>query len=96
MCNIGNSEPLELYKETTPTARKQHVCCECGANIEPGENYERIEGMMDGKCYTFKTCSFCAHIREKARDDFEIDYDEGFPFTELWECVGMDYAGAGG
>jgi len=84
----------ELYRESMPKARKQHVCCECGATIDPGEIYQRVEGMWEGDFATYKTCEFCANVRKKARDDFDLNMDEGFPFEQLWDCVGIDYAGA--
>lgn len=40
---------------------------------------------------TYKTCLFCVKVRDQARKDFDLSYDEGFPFEQLWECVGMDY-----
>jgi hypothetical protein len=92
MCNIGDCVMADLYRESTPKARKQHVCCECGATIDPGETYQRVEGMWDGRFYTFKTCDFCAQVRLKAEHDVNGYGYHGVPFTELWECMGMDYA----
>ena len=91
MCNIGSSDMPRLCTETFPKAKKSHTCCECGSTISPGEKYERIDGLWDDFA-TFKTCWFCRDVREQARVDFDLDYDEGFPFGGLWECVGMDYA----
>ena len=70
---------------------KHHRCCECNSTIYPGEKYERISGLWDD-FQTYKTCLFCAEIRFKARDSFDLRSDEGFPFEQLWECVGMDFA----
>lgn len=91
MCNIGDGEAPTLYNETKPKARKQHKCCECGATIEPGETYQRIEGMWEGDFRTFKTCSFCDATRDKADKEFRLKYGR-IPLGQLWECVGPDYA----
>ena len=57
----GGPDP---YTETMPVARKAHRCCECGAVIAPGEQYERIEGRWEGRWETCKTCIVCARIRQ--------------------------------
>jgi hypothetical protein len=92
MCDIGSCEAPTIYTETNPTARKRHICCECGSTIEPGERYERVDGLWSGQWESFKTCEFCAKVRFDARYDFDLMYDEAFPFGQLWECVGVDYA----
>ncbi len=91
MCNIYAGETPRIFTEPKPKARKNHMCCECGSTILPGQKYEKITGLWDN-FETYKTCSFCAEIRRKARGEFDMDYDEGFVFGELWECVGFDYA----
>lgn len=48
---------------TTVKARKQHVCCECGIAIEPGDEYERAFGVWDGHPDTFRTCVDCVRAR---------------------------------
>lgn len=91
MCDIGHGESPRFFEETFPKARKDHICCECSSVISPGEKYQRVSGLWDDFA-TFKTCLFCNDIREQARQDFDLSYDEGFPFEQLWSCVGMDYA----
>ena len=91
MCDMGQGEMATLYNESTPVARKSHRCCECSSEILPGEKYERITGLWDD-FMTFKTCLFCSGVRDQARADRDLALDEGFPFEQLWECVGMDYA----
>lgn len=54
-----DGESPSVYNRTMPTAQKQHLCCECGGAIQPGEKYERVEGLWDGKFSTFKTCPDC-------------------------------------
>ncbi len=91
MCNIGDSESPSICNESYPKARKKHICCECGSLIAVGEKYQKITGLWDD-FQTFKTCSFCADMREEARDSPYLNYDEGIPFGQLWECVSMDFA----
>lgn len=93
MCSIGSSEGPSLSMETHPKAIKKHVCCECGSTIDIGEIYQRVEGVWGGTWETYKTCYFCDYYREEAAHEFNYRYDESIPFGELWECVGMDYAG---
>lgn len=92
MCDIGSGDLPRLVTVTRPKARKTHKCCECGSEILPGETYEKVVGLWDD-FQTYKTCLFCAGVRLQASSDFDLNSDEGFPFEQLWECVGMDYAG---
>ena len=92
MCGIGVSETPTLFTETHPKARKEHTCCECGGTIKKGDTYQKCSGLWDD-FQTFKTCSFCADVRDNASTNFDLNLDEGIPFEQLWECVGMDYAG---
>lgn len=90
MCDIGSGEAPKVFIETTVKARKEHVCCECGATITVGERYENVRGLWDN-WQTFKTCLFCSEVRQQATSEM-LYYDEGFPFEQLWECVDFDYA----
>ena len=92
MCDIGSSDTPRIIKEEYPVARKHHICCECSSMILPKEKYQKITGLWDD-FQTYKTCMFCADIREEARSNFDLNSDEGFPFEQLWDCIGMDYAG---
>lgn len=91
MCECIIGVGPEVSTETMPTARKQHVCEECGATIEPGEKYQLIKGLWEGTWETHKTCTFCASVRNRAGNE-QPYADEGICFGNLWECVGMDYA----
>ena len=91
MCEIGDSELPVIMREEYPVARKTHICCECLSIIIVKEKYQRITGLWD-HFQTYKTCLFCADIREQARSNSDINLDESIPFEQLWDCVGMDYA----
>ena len=54
-----DADPAEFYTETHPTARKDHMCCECGRVIEPGEIYKRVDGKWGGMFGTYATCADC-------------------------------------
>jgi hypothetical protein len=86
MCYCDDEMPT-LYSESNPTARKQHVCCECGSMIDPGEKYFRSEGLWDGDFLTFKTCGICQNIKNEAL----AEGVECIAFACLYETVGSDF-----
>lgn len=47
-----------------PVARLEHKCCECRASISPGEQYQKITQLFEGKFYRYKTCEKCADLRD--------------------------------
>ena len=59
MCMIDNADLPEFTDTTTPKARVQHRCSECGGAIAIGDKYERATGMWDGRINRFKTCLPC-------------------------------------
>jgi hypothetical protein len=58
----GSSD--DFCRQEIRTARKPHVCCECGRPIAVGEKYERASGRCDGGMWSEKTCLVCAEIAE--------------------------------
>ena len=62
-CDLGG-EMGECIFVTKPVARKQHKCIECAGVIEPGERYERVKGLWEGKWSSTATCFPCMHMRE--------------------------------
>ena len=69
-----------FYRETTPTARTPHTCCECRAVIPVGARYERAAGKSGGGVWTATSCARCAEIRHA----FVCG---GFRFGDLWESI---------
>ncbi|RLJ20013.1 hypothetical protein DJ031_06805 [bacterium endosymbiont of Escarpia laminata] len=53
-----------MYFKSTPKARKEHKCYECGGTIKPGEMYERVRAKWDGEMMVIKTCQDCVEIRD--------------------------------
>ena len=62
MCSCDYEMP-EMYNAFIHTARKEHVCEECGRRILAGERYETVAGKWDGEFFTFKTCSHCLDLK---------------------------------
>jgi len=89
-CSIDpyDYEAADVCREETLTARKEHVCSECGSTIPPGDQYERVTGMWDGYWSTYKTCLTCVRIR---RDYCPSGWIYGELRSHLWECMGLDY-----
>lgn len=56
-------DPAEVYERCDRKARKQHLCDECRRKINPGEKYENVFGVWEGRADTFKTCSHCLDLR---------------------------------
>lgn len=54
--------PPDVYRESFPRARKQYECCECGAFIQPGDQYRNTFGVWGGQQDTFRTCLPCAEL----------------------------------
>lgn len=66
-CCIEGDEPA-VSVEAWRTAKREHRCCECGDTIKPGERYQHVRGLWEGKWDTFKTCSECVDTRDKVFD----------------------------
>ena len=85
-CDYDGDVP-EFFARRVKKARKEHRCCECGATIQVGEQYEYIAGKWDGEISSFKTCLTCSRIRS----------DYCAPYTGLreilYEMLGCDYLG---
>lgn len=57
-------DPPSVYRKAEHKARKQHKCHECSRLVQPGERYEVVFGIWDGRSDIFKTCSRCLALRE--------------------------------
>lgn len=56
-------DPPSVYSATTPRAKKTYRCDECRGSISPGERYERVFGVWDGRADTYRTCERCFDLR---------------------------------
>ena len=87
MCYCEPGEGPRVFRETNPTARKKHLCCECGSEIDPGEKYWRVSGLWDD-WQTFKTCEVCQKIKEMAYKKYDC-----IAFECLYETIGSEFEG---
>jgi len=77
--------------QSTPVARIEHKCCECGSSIVPGEKYHIDKGVWDGEFSTYKTCQVCARVMSAAL----AGLNSCICYGHLWETVGVDYEDSG-
>jgi hypothetical protein len=84
-----DGEAPSLHVVEMRKAQKEHICCECHEPIHPGDTYERVVGVWDGKFDHFKTCAICKKIRE----DYCCSWLYGGLREALWEVLGFDYTG---
>lgn len=86
----------DIYKESTPVARKEHCCEECYVAISPGEQYYRFGGRYDG--HDWEDHTYCQHCENAARwlvDAMsnagywadEVLYDIGFLYVSILEAA---------
>jgi RNase P subunit RPR2 len=61
-CVCDYDQQPRFYNCVIRTARKPHICDECGGPILPGDKYEFVSGRWE-YVYTFKTCERCRDIR---------------------------------
>lgn len=85
-CDMGDGAIPECVVVKIRTARKSHVCCECGQEIKRGERYEFTSGIWEGEPGSYKTCLICARIR----DDYFCSWIFGGLKEEIRECLGVD------
>ncbi len=68
----------KILHTTTPIARKEHICQNCGEPIRKGERYLNIAYKLDGKLKNRKTHSGCCEKKEQPK----ISAIPGVPLTE--------------
>lgn len=81
---MSDYEPPSVSSTTTPTARKEHDCCECPRPIQPGKRYEHVKGCWDGSWSTYKTCLPCVELRAEYADE-DGCYTFGY-LSEALQC----------
>ena len=85
-CEFGGGDAPEWMHSHMRTARKQHQCCECHDTIPIGSKFEYTSGKWDGQIKAFKTCAYCAALRDKLMAKIK----DGIAFGELG-CLAMAY-----
>ncbi len=76
-----------MHKVIVRKARKFHRCIECNEMIIPGQQYEFVSALYDGKWFKAKTCLVCVRIR----NDYGCSCDYGDLRNTLRELLGIDY-----
>jgi hypothetical protein len=56
-------EYAEVWRESTPKARKEYKCDECGGAILAGETYRCIFTIFESQPDTFRECQKCQAVR---------------------------------
>lgn len=62
MCAVDFSDPADVYRAETRTARKQHWCEECGRRVQAGEAYCYTTTLYDGRWWVSKQCRHCVAL----------------------------------
>ena len=65
-----------IFNVKTPTARKEHQCCECPTVIKKGERYVRSSGLWEDDFLEFKQCQNCADIFNACTNEMRGDDNE--------------------
>ena len=87
MCSCDYDLP-SVFRESWPTAKRPHACCECGSSIDPGEKYYRASGVWNKERSTHHMCMVCRSVLNEA--EAEID-DLCICLGQLWETVGVEF-----
>lgn len=89
MCLCDLADSPSAFSETHRRARKRHQCDECHRHIEPGDRYQYVSGIWDGRQDSYKTCARCELLRA-AHMAAEKAMGNGWchpPYTALRESV---------
>lgn len=83
MCMADDADGwVTILQESTPTARKSHVCTECYRTISSGEKYLYESYVYDGEFHTCKTCAHCQVVRK-----WLLGECGGFIYTQTEEDI---------
>jgi hypothetical protein len=88
--NKKNATMLTIIAETSPKARKQHVCDFCNNKIEIGETYDKQICSLDGSVYTWKSHIRCKIIAAKLKM-YDECYGEGLTGDDFIEEIKGEY-----
>lgn len=96
MCRVDGAEQFEVWQQSTPTARKEHTCCECGRPIHVGETYHRGRGMYESKWFAVAWCRHCdaasawlrrecgGYLTEGLLEELVEHWEEDTAFRSVW------------
>lgn len=81
---IEPDECVTLLSRTQPTARKQHICYECGTTIRSGEKYQKDATVFEEEFHDYKICMTCLKIRDNL-------FECGWYYGGIWEEIHQTY-----
>lgn len=87
-CDIDSCDMPKVVRAKIRTARKSHVCEECGGVIPKGKRYEYVRGLWDSDWSTHRTCLACVRIRTRY---CPTCFAHGGVAHMIEECLGFDY-----
>ncbi len=87
-CSVEHEDGMGFFSDTWRTARKEHVCCECGEPIRKGERHQYSSGVWDGAWGSFRTCRTCVAIRERYCPHGWVYGDLA---EQIYDCIEFDY-----
>lgn len=68
---------VTVLRETTPIAKKDHICMLCGCSIPKGQKYRCQTNVYDSVPYLFKCHQECHEVARELDMYFDCEYDEG-------------------
>ena len=74
----------KFFRQKAVRARKQHACCECGVEIQPGDTYHVSTGMWDKDFNTYRQCVDCYWIAGYILSVADCPCDVCFGFLCDW------------
>ena len=80
---------IEVLRNKTPVARKEHRCEFCGEVIHVGEKYNRQSNVYDGRIYDWVSHCVCSKLAYEL--DMFDDCDEGLDGDGFVDRLGDCY-----
>lgn len=78
---------MNIIKNSTPIARKEHQCDCCGCKIVKGQKYHMQTNVIDGTIYNWKEHEECLAIARKLGMFDDIDPDYGLSSDEFIDSI---------
>lgn len=77
-------ETAESWRESTPRAKRDYHCDECGGTICAGESYSRIDAVMRGIGWeSWKAHTLCRRLADEMQADCDVQ-----AWGVLYEIIG--------
>ena len=77
---------MDILKEQTPIAKKEHVCNWCGGKIAKGEKYSRSTILFDDSIYDWISHLDCYELTGLLNMD-DYDYGDGINEEDFRQCI---------